>query len=470
MPFRTERDPLGEHAVPADAYYGIQTARARENFPISGLRAPAALVDATMLVKKAAAAANVEIGRLDPAVGDAIVRAADEVLSGALRDHFVVDVYQAGAGTSHNMNANEVLANRAAELLGGVRGEYVLVHPNDHVNMAQSTNDVFPTATRLALLIEHGPLVESARVLSASLDDKALEFDAVVKVGRTHLQDAVPMTLGQEFGGYAACIARGADGLERASDELRELNLGATALGTGLNAGDDYTALAVRNLGHYTGFDVRSARNRFAQTQSMGDVLAYSGAMRRLSVELSKVASDLRLLSMGPRAGIAEIALPAVQPGSSIMPGKINPSVPEMVNQVCYQVIGCDATICAAADAGQLELNVMMPVIAWNAIHASTILRESMKALRTRCVGGIEADPVRCRELLDRSTAVATALSPSLGYAITAEIAKESVRTGKSIREIVLDRGLIDAATLDRILSIEAMTRPGVAGGREGAQ
>jgi aspartate ammonia-lyase len=469
MQFRTERDPLGEHAVPADAYYGIQTARARDNFPISGLRAQASLVDATMIVKKAAAAANVELGRLDPAVGDAIGRAADEVLSGTMRDQFVVDVYQAGAGTSHNMNANEVLANRAAELLGGVRGEYVRVHPNDHVNMAQSTNDVFPTATRLALLIEHGPLVASARAVAASLDGKALEFDAVLKVGRTHLQDAVPMTLGQEFGGYGACIGRGADGVERASEQLRELSLGATALGTGLNAGDDYAALAVRHIGRHTGFDVRGASNRFALTQSMGDVLAYSGAMRRLAVELSKVASDLRLLSMGPRAGIAEIALPAVQPGSSIMPGKINPSVPEMVNQVCYQVIGCDATICAAADAGQLELNVMMPVIAWNAIHASTILRESMKALRTRCVIGIEADPARCRELLDRSTAVATALSPRLGYGVTAEIAKESVRTGKSIREIVLERGLLDAGQLDRLLSVEAMTHPGVAG-REKAQ
>ena len=464
MPFRTERDPLGEHAVPADAYYGIQTARARENFPISGLRAPADLVTATVLIKKAAAEANRELDRLDARVCDAIVRAADEVLSGSLRDQFVVDVYQAGAGTSHNMNANEVLANRAAEILGGARGEYALVHPNDHVNMGQSTNDVFPTATRLALLLTHGGLVESARALSASFDRKAREFDAILKVGRTHLQDAVPMTLGQEFGGYAACIARGAEDIEHASAQLRELNLGATAVGTGLNAGDDYTRLAVRNLSRYTGIDLAPAKNRFRVTQSMGDVLAYSGAMRRLAVELSKVASDLRLLSMGPRAGISEIALPAVQPGSSIMPGKVNPSVPEMVNQVCFQVIGCDMTICTAAEAGQLELNVMMPVIAWNAIHASTILRESMKALSARCVDGIQADPQRCRELLDRSTAVATALNPYIGYAKTAEIAKESVKTGRPIREIVLERGLLDATQLDRILSAEAMTQPGVAG------
>ncbi len=464
MEFRTERDPLGDHPVPADAYYGIQTARALENFPISGLRAPADLVTATILIKKAAAQANTSLGRVDRAIGDAIVRAADEILAGALRDQFVVDVYQAGAGTSHNMNANEVLANRASEILGGVRGEYRLVHPNDHVNMGQSTNDVYPTATRLALLLMHGSLVESARSLAASLARKARDFDHVLKVGRTHLQDAVPMTLGQEFGGYAACIERGADEVEHASPQLRELNLGATAVGTGLNAGEEYTSWTIANLARYTGLALMPAANRFRVTQSMGDVLSYSGAMRRMAVELCKVASDLRLLSMGPRAGIAEIALPAVQPGSSIMPGKVNPSVPEMVNQVCYQVIGCDMTICVAAEAGQLELNVMMPVIAWNAIHASTILRESMKALRARCVVGIEADAERCRELLERSTAVATALSPYIGYAATAEIAKESVTTGKPIREIVLERGLMDGKQLEQVLSVEAMTRPGIAG------
>ncbi len=464
MEFRTERDPLGEHAVPADAYYGIQTMRALENFPISGLRAPADLVTATILIKKAAAQANVSLGRLDKTIGDAVVRAADDILAGALRDQFVVDVYQAGAGTSHNMNANEVLANRASEMLGGARGEYRLVHPNDHVNMGQSTNDVYPTATRLALLLMHGALVESARSLAEALDRKAHEFDAVLKVGRTHLQDAVPMTLGQEFGGYAACVEQGAKDVEHASAQLHELNLGATAVGTGLNAGEEYTSQAIRNLARSTGLTLTPAANRFRVTQSMGDVLSYSGAMRRLAVELCKVASDLRLLSMGPRAGIAEIALPAVQPGSSIMPGKVNPSVPEMVNQVCYQVIGCDMTICAAAEAGQLELNVMMPVIAWNGIHASTILRESMKALRTRCVVGIEADAARCRELLDRSTAVATALSPYIGYAATAEIAKESVKTGKPIRQIVQERGLIDAQQLEQVLSAEAMTHPGIAG------
>ena len=461
---RIERDPLGEHAVPDDAYYGIQTVRAVENFPISGLRAPAELVTATVLVKKAAAQANIALTRLDRRVGEAIVQAADEILSGALADQFIVDVYQAGAGTSHNMNVNEVLANRASEILGGAKGEYRLVHPNDHVNMGQSTNDVFPTATRLALLLAHGALVEAARALAASLGRKADAFESVLKVGRTHLQDAVPITLGQEFGGYAACIARAADDVVRAADGLKELNLGATAVGTGLNAGDDYTARAVANLATLSGIDVAPAANRFRVTQSMGDVLAYSGALRRLAMELSKVASDLRLLSSGPRAGLGEITLPAVQPGSSIMPGKVNPSVPEMVNQVCYQVYGCDATVCAAAEAGQLELNVMMPVIAWNALHSSTILRNAMNTLRTRTVDGIEADEERCRALLERSTAAATSLSPYIGYARTADIAKAAVATGRSIRDLVLERGLMDAQQLDRILSVEAMTRPGIAG------
>ena len=464
MQFRTERDPLGELDVPADAYYGIQTARAVANFRISDLRAPADLVVATVLVKRAAAEANEALGRLDTRVAGAIIQAADEIRRGELRDQFVVDVYQAGAGTSHNMNTNEVIANRASEILGGARGEYTLVHPNDHVNMGQSTNDVFPTATRLALLIGMRPLVDAARGLASALQEKADAFAHVLKVGRTHLQDAVPMTLGQEFSGYAACLERGADDVEQAAEQLKEMNLGATAVGTGLNAGEDYARLAVSNLSRALAVDLVTAPNRFRVTQSMGDVLAYSGAMRRLAVELSKVASDLRLLSSGPRAGIAEIILPAVQPGSSIMPGKVNPSIPEMVNQVCFQVIGCDTTVCAAAEAGQLELNVMMPVIAWNALHASRILANAMEALETLCVQGIEADDARCRELLDRSTAVATALSPYIGYAKTAEIAKEAVKTGKSIRELVLERKLIDPGQLDRVLSVEEMTQPGIPG------
>jgi len=466
--YRTERDPLGERQVPAGAYYGIQTVRALENFPISGLRASSEFVTATVLVKKAAAEANATLGRLDRRMADAIVAAADEVLAGGLRDQFVVDVYQAGAGTSHNMNANEVLANRAAELLGGTRGTYDRVHPNDHVNMGQSTNDVFPTATRLSVLLVASTLVDAARGLAHSLEQRAGAFSTVLKVGRTHLQDAVPMTLGQEFGGYAACVERGSDGVERAATGLREMNLGATAVGTGLNAGHEFTRRAVGLLAEYTSLPLVPAENRFRVTQSMGDLVSWSGSVRRLSTEVGKVASDLRLLSSGPRAGLAEITLPAVQPGSSIMPGKVNPSVPEMVNQVCYQVLGCDLTIAAAADAGQLELNVMMPVMAWNALHAATILRQAMIVLRTRTVDGIVADEERCRELLDRSTAVATALSPYIGYAATAEDAKASVATGRPIRELVLERGLMDAESLDRVLAPESMTEPGIAGGAEG--
>jgi aspartate ammonia-lyase len=465
MAVRFERDPLGEKPVPEEAYYGIQTARAIENYPISGLRAPADLVRATVLIKKCAAEANVALGRLDADVGAAVVAAADEILAGRLRDQFVVDIYQAGAGTSHHMNVNEVLANRAGEHLGDPRGSYRRVHPNDHVNMGQSTNDVYPTATRLALLTATAALVAAARALADALDAKADAFRDVLKVGRTHLQDAVPMTLGQEFGGYAACVRHGAADVEQAARQLLELNLGATALGTGLNAGDDFTARAVAGLARETGFAVVPAASRFRVTQSMGDVLAVSGAMRRLAVEAGKVASDLRLLSMGPRAGLGEIRLPAVQPGSSIMPGKVNPSVPEMVNQVCFQVMGCDAAIAAACDAGQLELNVMMPVIAWNGLHAAGILARALTVLRARTVEGLEADEARCRELLDRSTAVATALSPYLGYATTAEIAKAAVATNRSIREIVLERGLMPADQLDRVLAPAAMTEPGVAGG-----
>jgi len=464
MTYRIEKDPLGEVRVPADAYYGVQTERAIENFPISGLKAHPELVTATVLIKKAAAAANATLGRLERETARAIASAADEILGGKLRDQFVVDVYQAGAGTSHNMNTNEVLANRAAEILGGRRGEYALVHPNDHVNMGQSTNDVFPAATRLALLMLLPDVLAAARELGDGLADKAREFEHILKVGRTHLQDAVPMTLGQEFGGYASNVRHAAHELERNAEQLLELNLGATAVGTGLNAGDDYTAEVIRNLADYTGLAVRPAADRFRVTQSMGDVLGYSSALRRLAVEVGKIASDLRLLSMGPRAGIAEIQLPSVQPGSSIMPGKVNPSIPEMVNQVCYQVAGCDATILAATEHGQLELNVMMPVIAWNALHASRILKNAMRVLQSACVGDIRADEARCRELLDRSTALATALSPYIGYAATAEIAKEAVKTGRAIREIVRERRLMPDDQLDRILSVDAMTSPGIPG------
>lgn len=484
--FRLERDPLGERRVPASAYYGVHTARAVENFRISGLRAHPSFVTATILIKKAAAEANIALGRLDATVGRAIVQAADEVLGGALRDQFVIDVYQAGAGTSHNMNANEVLANRAAEILGKPMGEYTVVHPNDHANMGQSTNDVIPTATRIALLLgtldfpaaglvlppepEPGDtvgLISAARALSRAFTVKAREAAGVVKTGRTHLQDAVPILFEQELGGYAACLARSADDVDRAVWQLKEVGLGATAVGTGLNAGPEFTRLTIAYLNQYTSLDLVPADNLFRVTQSMGDVLAFSGALRRLAVELGKIASDLRLLSMGPRAGLSEIRLPAVQAGSSIMPGKVNPSIPEMVNQVCFQVVGLDTAITMASEAGQLELNVMMPVIAWDAVHMVTILREALRTLRTRAVEGMVVDAERSRALLDRSTATATALSPYLGYETTAQVAKEALQRDVPIRTIVLERGLLPPDQLDRILSPEAMTSPGVVGEKD---
>src|SRR5258708_1588826 len=467
MATRVERDPLGEVHVPAEAYYGVQTQRAVENFPISALKAPAPLITATVLIKQACARANATLERLDSAVAGAIVQAADEILAGKLRDQFVVDVYQAGAGTSHNMNTNEVLANRAGELLGEPKGTYTRVHPNDHVNMGQSTNDVFPTATRMAILLVLPDLLASATALADALDQKAKAFARVLKTGRTHLQDAVPITLGQEFGGYAANVRHASEELNHASSGLHELNLGATAVGTGLNAGEDFTQASVGNLVRATGLAMTPARNRFRVTQSMGDVLTYSGGLRRLALEVDRVASDLRLLSSGPRAGIAEIQLPAVQPGSSIMPGKVNPSVPEMVNQVCQQVWGCDATILAALAGGHLALNVMMPVIAWNALHASTILANAMKVLTGRCVNGIQADEAPGPQLLDRSTAGATAPRPYIRYAAAADIGKTYGTTGRSIADIVRERKLIPEDQLTEILSPEAMTAPGIPGAKK---
>jgi aspartate ammonia-lyase len=338
------------------------------------------------------------------------------------------------------------------------------VHPNDHVNMGQSTNDVFPTATRLSLLLVLPELLAAAAALGDGLEEHARAFSHVLKTGRTHLQDAVPIALGQEFGGYAANVRHAARELEASAASLHELNLGATAVGTGLNAGLDFTRAAIANLSRATGLRLKPAANRFRVTQSMGDVLAFSGSLRRLAVEVDKIASDLRLLSSGPRAGLAELALPPVQPGSSIMPGKVNPSVPEMVNQVCQQVYGCDAAILAASGAGQLELNVMMPVIAWNALHASTIFAHALQVFERRCVRGIRADDARCRELLDRSTAVATALSPYIGYAQTAEIAKTAVKTGRSIADLVRERKLMPERQLEAVLAPQAMTSPGIPG------
>ena len=464
MATRIEKDPLGDLEVPADALYGVQTERARRNFPISGLRPLAAFVDAVIWIKRAAAATHRETGRLDAKLADAIACAADEVLAGQHRDQFVVDVYQAGAGTSHNMNCNEVLANRANELLGGKRGDYKPVHPNDHVNMAQSTNDVIPTAIRLAGLARLGPLVAALDGLAAALEAKGRAFDGIVKSGRTHLQDATPIRLGQEFTAYAHTVRRNRTRLERAADDLRNLGIGGTAVGTGLNAEPRYPELMVRHLRALTGLELRVGADRVQLMQSMGDVAAFSGAVRALAVDLNKIANDLRLLASGPRTGLAEIVLPAVQPGSSIMPGKVNPSIAEMVNQVCYQVMGNDQTVALAAEAGQLELNVMMPVIAHNLVFALEILAAATLALAERCVAGITADAAACAHWLERSPALVTALAPKIGYAEAAKLAKESLAKGLTVRQLVEQKGVLKGAELDAVLDYKKMTEIGVPG------
>ncbi len=463
---RKERDPLGELDVPADALYGVQTRRAVENFPISGLKPLAAFVDAVIWIKKAAALTHRETGRLDARLADAIVRAADEVLQGKHRDQFVVDVYQAGAGTSHNMNCNEVLANRANELLGGKRGDYQPVHPNDHVNMAQSTNDVIPTAIRLAALARLGPLLASLERLAAAFEAKGREFDGIVKSGRTHLQDATPIRLGQEFAAYAHTVRRNRARLERAAEDLRELGIGGTAVGTGLNAEPRYPELMVKHLAAVTGCELREGRDRVQLMQSMGDAAAFSAVLRTLAVDLNKIANDLRLLASGPRTGLAEVVLPAVQPGSSIMPGKVNPSIAEMVNQVCYQVMGNDQTVALAAEAGQLELNVMMPVIAHNLVFAMEILASATRVLAERCVAGITADAAACAHWLERSPALVTALAPKIGYAEAAKLAKESLAKGVTVRQLVEQKGLLKGKELEDVLDYRKMTDIGVPGSK----
>jgi len=463
---RIERDPLGELPVPADALYGVQTERARRNFPISGLAPLAPFVDAVIRIKKAAALTHKETRRLDAKLADAIVRAADEVLSGRHRDQFVVDPYQAGAGTSHNMNGNEVLANRANELLGGARGTYTPVHPNDHVNMAQSTNDVIPTAIRLAALAELPALLEALSGLAAAFLAKSRAFDAILKSGRTHLQDATPIRLGQEFGAYGHTVQRNRDRIAHAADALRDLGIGGTAVGTGLNAEPAYPGLMVKHLRAITGLDLREGKDRVQLMQSMGDAAACSGALRTYAIDLGKIASDLRLLASGPRTGLAEIILPPVQPGSSIMPGKVNPSIPEMVNMVCYQVLGNDLTIAAAAEAGQLELNVMMPVIAHN-LFSMRILTHASVVLAERCVAGIEADGAQCAHWLERSPALVTALAPKIGYAEAAQLAKEAVAKNVTVRQLVMEKGVLKGKDLDEVLDLLAMTELGVPGQRK---
>ena len=466
MTTRTERDPMGALEVPAEALFGVQTQRAVENFRISGLRALPAFIDAVVRVKRAAAVTHRETGRLDARRADAIVAAADEVLGGAHRDQFVVDVYQAGAGTSHNMNVNEVLANRANELLGAPRGSYAPVHPNDHVNMAQSTNDVIPTAIRLAVLDRLAPLANAIHGLRESLLSKGQQFDHIVKAGRTHLQDAMPIRLGQEFAAWAGSLERALRRLLDAADYLRDLGIGGTAVGTGVNAEPEYPAKMVNHLRMHTQLVLRVGSDRVQLMQSMGDAAAFSAALRGLAIDLSKIASDLRLLTSGPRTGFDEITLPAVQPGSSIMPGKVNPSIPEMVNQVCFQVIGNDATVTIAAEHGQLELNVMMPVIAHNILFSMQILTGAIAALDARCVRGIEANEAQCGYWLERSAALATALAPVIGYARAAEMAKESVKSGELIRHLAERERVLPPDELAATLDLRRMTDIGVPGAR----
>ncbi len=466
MKTRIEKDPLGEKAVPADALYGIQTLRAIENYPISGLRPLPAFVDAVIQIKQAAALTHRETGRLDKKLADAIVAATQEVLAGHHRDQFVVDVYQAGAGTSHHMNCNEVLANRANELLGGERGAYAPVHPNDHVNMAQSTNDVIPTAMRLATLTTLPPLLEAMDRLAAAYLGKGKAFDEIIKSGRTHLQDATPIRLGQEFTAYGHIVARHRAKLAEAARWLRAMNIGGTAVGTGINAEAEYPALMVKHLQEITGHTLEVAEDRVHLMQSMGDIASFSGALRAWVLDLNKLANDIRLLASGPRTGLAEIGLPEVQPGSSIMPGKVNPSIAEMVNQVCYQALGLDTTVAMAAEAGQLELNVMMPVMTHNIVFSLMIVGNATRVFAERCVEGITADEKQCAHWLERSPALVTALAPKIGYAAAAKLAKEAIATGLTVKQLVTERKILEGKELEEILDLRAMTELGVPGGK----
>ncbi len=465
---RTERDPLGPREVPSDALYGVQTLRAKENFPISGLAPLWPFVMAQTWIKKAAALTHKETGRLDAKLADAIIAAADEVLARQHDAQFIVDPYQAGAGTSHNMNVNEVLANRANELLGGARGTYTPVHPNDHVNMAQSTNDTIPTNIRLAVLSQMDGFMTAFGGLRDALAAKGREFDDIVKAGRTHLQDAMPIRLGQEFTAFAGSISRDINRVVQAADYLRDLGIGGSAVGTGVTVEREYPALMNKHLKAITHLDLRIGEDRIQLMQSMGDAAAFSATLRVMAVDLSKIASDLRLMVMGPRTGIDEISLPAVQPGSSIMPGKINPSIPEMVNQVCFQVMGLDTTVSIAAEHGQLELNVMMPVIAHNVLLAMRILTNSATVLTEKCVVGIEANRDMLAYWVERSAALATALMPHIGYAKAAELSKQSVKEGMLVRDMVKRDKLLPADEIDDVLDLRKMTEIGVPGGKHG--
>ena len=464
MSDRTERDTLGEVRVPAEALYGAQTGRARDNFRISGQPPQPDYLWGMIVVKKGAALANMDTGRLDKKIGDAIVKAADEALAGEHDEHFVIDPWQAGAGTSHNMNVNEVLANRASELLGGERGADRTVNANDHVNMAQSSNDANPTAVRLGALRLVPGLRQALKSLADAFDAKAGEFDHVLKSSRTHLQDAVPMRLGQEFSGWGAAVRIASSRVGEAATGLEELNIGATAAGTGINAEPAYIDGIVAHISDITGFSVRRGDNFFRLTQSGGDMAHLSSVVRNAAVEISRIASDIRLLTSGPRTGIGEIILPPVQPGSSIMPGKVNPSMAEMMNMVCFQVIGCDEVCSLAAHGGQLDLNVFWPVFGYNLLFGMRLLTNGVHAFTERCVEGIKADEARCRELLEQSLMLCTALTDYIGYEQTAKLAKEAHADRKTIREVVLEHGLMDEDQLDKVLDVAPMTEPGVPG------
>jgi aspartate ammonia-lyase len=460
---RIERDLLGEKEVPAEAYYGVQTARALENFRITGQRLHPALVKALAQVKKAAALANMQLGYLPANVAEAIAKAADEVIEGKLREWFLVDPIQGGAGTSANMNANEVIANRAIELLGGKKGDYTLVSPNDHCNYAQSTNDVFPTAIRLAVMARTSDLLDALYRLEDAFNAKGQEFDDVVKMGRTHLQDAVPIRLGQEFKAYASAVARSRNRLEQAVAALEEVNMGATAVGTGLNADPRYPDLVVELLSAISGRKLRRAANLVDATQSLDPFVSVSGQLKALAVALTKIASDLRLMASGPRCGLKEINLPEMQPGSSIMPGKVNPVMAEVLNQTCYYVIGLDLTVTLAAENGQLELNVMEPVLAHSLLSALDAMTNAVNLFTERCVKGITANRDRCEWYVTHSVGLVTALNPVIGYKNASAVAREATLTGRSVKEVILEKGILTEAELEQLLQPRALTEMGIA-------
>jgi len=456
---RIERDTLGSVRLPDDVYYGAQTKRATENFPVSGLRLPRRFIRAQGIIKLSAARANGSLGLLKKKMCRAIEKAALEVIEGIHDNHFVVDVYQAGAGTSQNMNSNEVIANRAIELLKGQKGDYSVVHPNDHVNMAQSTNDTIPSALYIASSeAVKEDLLPSLKALKNVLSRKAVVFDKVVKSARTHLQDAVPIRLGQEFGGYADAVKKDIARIETAAKALLSLPIGGNAAGTGINAHPKFRTTVVKEIRSFTGIRFRSADNLFEGIQNITPALEVSASLRGTAVTLTKIANDIRLLSSGPRTGFAEIELPAVQPGSSIMPGKVNPVMAEMLNMVCYQVLGNDTAISYATQASQLELNVMMPMAAYNLLSSMEILAKGVKAFSEKCVSGIQANSKRCKELAEATLAMATALNPVIGYEAAAGISKEAFRTGMTVKEIVIARGILNQSEADRLLDPKRLT------------